>query len=133
MLRPEALEQLERLGAALGARHVAQPVGHVLRCGQVREERVVLEHEPAAAALGRKGRAVLAEPELSPALDAPAVGLRQSREQPQDRRLAGAARAGQREAVALGNLERDVELDRPDRRAELSAQHRRTPPSRPGT
>ena len=44
--------------------------------------------------------------------------------------LPGAGRAGEREARAGRDLERDVERERPEPRGGLNAQHRRATPSR---
>jgi hypothetical protein len=82
----------------------------------MREQGVVLEDEAAAAILRRDESALVVEPRLPSALDPPAVRLGESGEQPQDRGLAGTARASQGEALAIRYFQRNVELDRPDPR-----------------
>ena len=132
----EALEQLDGAAAAVGALAPAQPVGDVLPDGHVAEQRVVLEDVAAAALLGRElaagGRV---EPDLVAAGDAAVGGAQQSGGDPQQRALAGAGRAGQREAGAGRRLEDRVEREarrspRPpaERGAGLNAQHA-APPS----
>ena len=82
---PDPLEQRIDVGA-VGA------VGDVLAHRHVREQRVVLEHEPATAPL-RRQIAPVAEPEVAVALDAAARGRIEPRDQAQQRGLAGTGRA----------------------------------------
>src|SRR5262249_26460987 len=79
----------------------------VVEDGHVRERGVVLEHEADAAIL----RARVGDVLLGDLHDAP-VGLLEAGDDPQERRLARAARPEQRGQRALGDLERDaVERD----------------------
>jgi hypothetical protein len=76
---------------------------HVLRHRHVRIERVALEHHRDVAVLrceGVDGRAV--DPHLA------LVGVVQAREDPQQRRLAAARRADQRQELAVADLEVDA-------------------------
>ena len=120
----EAVEELRRPSAALGA---GQAVADVLRCGQAREERVLLEHVAAAAALGRQRRSGLrVEPELSVAFDATACRRPQSGYRAQHGRLPRAGRSGQREAPSLPELERELELELAQRVSDFEREHGRT-------
>ena len=127
----EPVEQLECPGAPLPTTAAAQRVGHVLPHAQVREQRVLLEHVAAAAQLGVEIDAALGvEPDLVAAQDAALFGAHQPGDGPQHRRLAGAGRSREREARAGGDLEGDVERERPERRLSANAQHRRARTSR---
>ena len=127
----EAVQQLERAPAALGAVEAAQRIGDVLPCPQVGEQRVLLEDVAAAPPLGRDVDAALGvEPHLLAAGHAPAVRVHEAGRDAQHRGLAGARRPGEREAGAGRDLERDVERERPEPRGGLNAQHRRATPSR---
>ena len=103
---PTSVEQLvdARRISALRALADPQPEGDVLAHGHVRERRVVLEHEPDATLL-RPARAVTSSPSIS---TGPGVGRLEPGDDPQQRRLARAARAQQRRQRPLGDLERDV-------------------------
>jgi hypothetical protein len=73
----------------------------------VREERVVLEHEPDAATLGRHPGAV-SEPALAVALDGSGLRAFQARDQAQQRGLPGAGRADHGERA----LDSDLDVER---------------------
>jgi len=93
------------------AKAVEKPVegaaeGDVLGHGQVREERVVLEDEPDGAFLGAAVDARV-EPRLA-AHDAAALRPNEARDCAQQRRLARARRADERDRLSG----RDLELDR---------------------
>jgi len=80
-----------------------QSEGHVLRHGQMREQRVALEHQAGVAPPGRHARYVaLAEP------DAAGGRLGETGDHAQGRRLAATGRSEQDDELAVGNLERDV-------------------------
>src|SRR5690606_37172381 len=91
--------------------HPLQPERHVLAHGEVREERVVLEHEPDAAPLRRHGDAV-ADERLPVERDGPAVGRLEAGDAAERRRLPAPARAEERERLALHDLEREAIYDR---------------------
>ena len=102
---PDQGQQLLDAGAHLGRLALAdlEAEGHVVEHGHVRERGVVLEHEADAAILGtRPGDVPVRDP------DDALVGRLQAGDDPQQRRLARAARTEQRGQRALGNLERDV-------------------------
>src|SRR5205814_6263575 len=121
----EALHQLERLRPARDTAP-ADPIGDVLPRGHVPEEGVLLEQEPAAPPLGLETHA-RAVPDLVAAADGGVVGPQQARDRAQRARLAGARRTGQRDALAGRDLQREVELERAQRMAQLSRQHRAWP------
>ena len=127
----EALEQLVGALPPLGAWGLAQPVGDVLPRAQVAEQRVLLEEVATTPLLGRNVDAARGvEPDLV-AADHPALARPQeARDHAQDRGLARPRRAGEREAAAGRRLERDVEVERPEPRPCLNAQHRRARPCR---
>ena len=89
---------------------VEQPVGRtaaerdVLLDAQVREERVVLEHEPDGALLGADVDAV-AEPDVVAAANASARRRHEARDRTQHRRLPRARRPDERDRLA-GDVER---------------------------
>ena len=90
---PEPFEQL------VGA--VAAPEGDVSLDGQVREEGVLLEHEPDRPPLGPQVDPPLAvEPSLAVALDPPARGPDETGNRPQHRRLSGSRGADERDRLA---------------------------------
>ncbi len=93
----------------LGLRPLAdgQPEGHVVAHRHVLEGRVVLEHEADAPLLGRHPRDVaVAQP------DRPLVGRLETRDDPQERRLAAARRTQERRQLAVGDVQGDaVERD----------------------
>ncbi len=96
---PEALEQL--VDAVLTAER------HVRAHSHVRKERVLLEHEADATALGRKVDARLrVEPGLTAQLDAPALGALQPRDRAEHARLPGSRRPDEGDGLAAPNLER---------------------------
>jgi hypothetical protein len=80
---------------------LAEAEAHVLRHRQVREQRVGLEHQVDRPAVRRLGGDVAAVD-----ADAPAVGLLEAGQDPQQRRLAAARRPQQREDLAAGQTER---------------------------
>ncbi len=96
-------ERLEQLGSRPASAERDVPLDR-----QVRKERVVLEHEPDGALLGRKrsaGRRV--EPDLLSDANEAVLRLEQARDGTQDGRLAGARRPDERERLAP-----DLELER---------------------
>ena len=126
LLDAEAREQLVGAPAALGARQAAQAVGDVLPDLHVAEQRVVLKDVAAAAQLGRDvAPARRVEPHLVAPRHPPARGPQQPGGDPQQRALARARRPGDRQAAAGRRLDGGVELEGPERRAGLNAQHRR--------
>ena len=128
---PEALEQLLRALAAGRPRHPGQRVGDVLPGPQVPEQRVLLEDVAAAAPLGREvDPAGGVEPHLLAAGDRALLRRQQPGRDAQDRGLARPGGPGQRQAAARGHLERDVEVQCPEPRPRLNAQHRRAIRSR---
>ena len=101
MSDPEALEEL--------AGAVPRPVRDVLLHRHVREQRVVLEHEPDSAILGRKGdsrRGV--EEHFAVEHDPPALGADESSDRAQHGRLPRPGRADQREGLTT---EREGQLE----------------------
>jgi ABC-type tungstate transport system substrate-binding protein len=107
----------------LGAGAVAQGVGDVLPCALVREEREVLEDVAAAAFLGAPvDPARRVEPDLLAAGHAAAVGAQQAGGAAQRGALARARRPRDGQAAAGGDLEGDLEAERPQRRRRLNAQ-----------
>ena len=124
VFNPEAGQQLERSFASLRS---WQRVADVAPRAQVREQRVVLEHQPAAAALGREVDAARdVEPRLAIALDAAGLGMQQPGQRTQSARLAGARRARQCDALAGFDLE--LQLEPRLGPLELSAEHRPASP-----
>ena len=103
------LEQLlhARLDLALGRpqppRPHAEPEGDVLEHRHVAEERVVLEHEADAAVADVLRRGILVVEQ-----DGPRVGDLEARDDPQQRRLAGARRPDQRDELPARHVEGDV-------------------------
>jgi hypothetical protein len=97
---PEPLEQ--RLdGSSAGTE------GDVRADAQVREEGVVLEHEADPPLLGREGQAALGvEPGFPVERHAPAARLRESRDDTEDGRLAGAG--GPDECDRARDVEREL-------------------------
>jgi hypothetical protein len=99
------LQELVDPGPDLGLGPLAdlQPEGHVPEHRQVLERRVVLEHEPDVALLGRQAGGV-------EALDhhGPLVRVLEAGDDPQQRRLAAAAGTEQRRELAGGDGEVDV-------------------------
>ena len=85
-----------------------EPEGDVALHGQVREQRVALEHHVDRPPVRRHAGEVLAVKR-----HAPAVGRLEPRKHAQQRGLAAARRAEQREELALEYVEREV-LDRGD-------------------
>ena len=105
--RPE-LHHREHLGdplADLRRRQalLLQAVGDVLLDGHVREQRIGLEHQVDRALVGRHVGHVGAVDQ-----DSPAGRVLEAREHPQQRRLAAAGAAEDREQFALLDLERNV-------------------------
>src|SRR3954452_917894 len=102
--QPDQLEQLRRPAALLrlAAPAHAQPEGHVLGHGEVREEAVGLEDHPHVA-LVRRGVGDVPPVEQHPAL----VGGVEARDRPQRRRLPAARRAQERQELAA----RDVQVE----------------------
>ncbi len=105
-------QQLVGAGAAVGARHRAEPERHVVGHAEVGEERVVLKHEAQAALLGRDECAVLVRQHGATERDRPAVGLQETGEAAQRSRLSTPARAEQRHQLALVHAERQPVDDR---------------------
>src|SRR5205814_10018001 len=122
--QPEALEQVVGAAPALAARRVAQRIGDVLPRAQVAEERVVLEDEAAAAALGRDVETALGvQPGALAAAHHAARGAQQARDAAEQRALARARRAGERQARAVGDAQAQVEGEIAPPRARLNRQH----------
>src|SRR5690606_18328927 len=114
LLEPAEADEPQHLvgaGAAGLLRHPAQPEGDVLAHGEVREERVVLEHEPDAAPL-RRHRDAVADERLPVERNGPAVGRLEAGDAAQRGRLAAPARSEERERLALLDLEREAVDDR---------------------
>ena len=98
-----------RFGQPLAARTHAQPERHVLEHGHVAEQRVVLEHEAdVALADAARQRVVAVEQHLS------LVRPFEAGDDAQQRRLAGARRAEQRNQLA--GLDVQVDASRAPRR-----------------
>ena len=102
--RPTSVERLARARLDLGARDAlhAQPERHVAVHVAVREQRVVLEHQPEAAPVRRHAREVDAVPRHAPG----GVGF-QPGDRAQQRALAAAARSEDAHDLAVGDLEVD--------------------------
>jgi hypothetical protein len=127
----EALEQLDRVPAALRARNPAEGIGDVLPRAQMREQRVLLEEVAAAAPLGRQlDPPAGVEPGLAAARDAPAARPQEAGDDPQHARLAGAGRPGQRDALAVAGFERDRQLELAERRLSREREPHPGPPPR---
>jgi hypothetical protein len=125
---PEALQQLLGPFAALAPGQAAHRVGHVLPGAQVPEQGVVLEHVAAAPALrGDVDALGGVQPGLLLADDAAALGTGQPGDDAQHSGLAGAGRAGERQARRPGRGEGDLELERAQPGARVNVQHRRGP------
>ena len=93
------------------------------------EESVILRYVAAPAALrGQDNAARAIEPYLITAGHAAALWGLGSGDHLQDRGLAGTRWTCQRQALARGDMERDVELHVADRPGELSVQHCRERP-----
>jgi hypothetical protein len=86
---------------------VAEWKGDVLGHRHVREQRVVLEHEPDVALVGRQGHELAA-----PHLDAATVGPEEAGDDHQQRRLARAGRAEQREELPGPDVEVESRVSR---------------------
>ena len=78
-----------------------------------------------------ESRPLAIDPNLVAARHAPTRRVLRSGDHSQDRGLAGAGRAGEREALARCDTQRDVELDVADASGELSVQHCRARRYRP--
>ena len=95
------------LAADIGLRHAAdrrtQRKGHVLEHGEMRIQRILLEHE-SDVAVGRRiaGHVASVDP------DRTAVRHLQSGDQAQCRRLAGAGRPEQRNEFAVSDRQRQI-------------------------
>jgi hypothetical protein len=97
-------DEAERLGDAFAPAPAVDAEADVLGHGQVREERIVLEDHADAATLGRHPGAVagdgrVLEPDLA------GVRVLEAGDQAQQRRLAAAARAEERDDLALLDAE----------------------------
>ncbi len=92
-----------RLARPLAARLHAQPERNVLEHRHVAEQRIVLEHE-ADLPLARADRRDV-EPLQH---DLPRIRVLEARDHAQQRRLAAAGRAEQRDELTRGEIERDV-------------------------
>jgi hypothetical protein len=103
MLRPPALPQF--VGRA--TLRALQAIGHVVEHRLVWEQRVVLEDHADVALVGRHGRHVVAVEE-----DAPAFGCVEAGDAAQQRGLAAAAGAQQREEAAVLDDQVQVLQDR---------------------
>ena len=110
MLQADPLQHLERLALLLRRRHAehARHERDVLEHGLVRDQLEVLEHEAERAAVGlhlaRRQRR-----EIAAADDEPPFGRQLlAEQQPQQRRLAGAARAGQEHELAFVDAQRQL-------------------------
>ena len=102
VVQPHQLEDLADPGPALGPAAPVQPEGDVARDRQVREQRVVLEHQPDPAALR------LLEPppvrhHVARDADRPLVRPLEPGHEPQRRRLAAAGGPDQRHQLAGGH------------------------------
>ena len=104
-LEPDDVEELEHPLAALAARHPLQlqPERDVVVDRHVRKERVLLEDHVDRAAVRRDGGDVLSLQE-----DATLVGHLEAGDHPERRRLPAAARAEQREELAVADRDVDV-------------------------
>ena len=109
-LEPHEPEEFVHAGRHLRLRHLphAKPEGHVLEHVHVAEERVVLEHEAHLARPGMPFGDVLAV-----LLDQPLVGKLEAGDDPQERGLARARRAEQRQQRAVRHVERHA-IERPE-------------------
>jgi hypothetical protein len=85
--------------------------------GQVREERVLLKNQPDGALLGRDVRACV-EPRAA-TFDPARARTREARDRAQDRRLAGARRADERQRLPRRDLERYVEVEGAERNGDV--------------
>ena len=114
-------EALEQLVDAL-----APAVGDVRADGQVREERVLLEHEPDAALLRPQVDAALdVEPRLVVERDAARGRVREAGDRPQHRRLARARRPDERDGPRDVERERQLEVAKRKREVESEGSHLR--------
>ena len=105
LLEPHELQHLRHARLAPVARQalLAQAERDVLAHAQVGEQRVALEHQVHGPLVRRHGRHVDAVDE-----DAAGIGPLEPREHAQQRALAGARAAEQREEFALHDVERNV-------------------------
>jgi hypothetical protein len=116
-------EPLQRGKRALAAARTLQPVGDVAPRAQVRKERVVLEDDPAPPVLGRDAAtARRVQPGSLAAADQARARAQQPGDHAQHRRLARAGRTRHGQAGSLRDVERHVEVEVPQRMAELSVQ-----------
>ena len=112
LFQPDRAEELPRAPGPVGARQMPERGRDVPLGGEVRKERVFLEHEPGGALMRRHegaGRSV--GPRGAVRLDRRAVGLIKPGNRSQDRGLAAARRAEDGEHLAGAAAERDVERD----------------------
>jgi len=103
-------------------------VGDVTPGRHPREQRVILEDEPDAAALDRErdpGRGV--EPGLPADGHGPPLRPQQAGDRAQERALPGARRADEREALARSDLDPHVEAEITAGADDVSGEHRRPP------
>ena len=87
----------------------------------MREEQVVLEHDADRAPLGRHEHALAVVEHHTVELDAAAVDGDETGERAQERRLARAVRAEDRDRLALGRLQLGVEIERSERERDVRA------------
>ena len=107
----DELEELIDAGLALVGAVIAQPEADVVGDGEVREERVLLEHQPAGRRSG--GRWSRPSSTSAPASGSCPVDRHQPGDRTQQRRLAAAARTDQSEKFAGCEFEIDT-VDRED-------------------
>jgi hypothetical protein len=118
-----AREQIERPALACVARHVDHRLHHVRGRGEVREQAVMLEHEPdPPLARGEIDARARIEPGYPVGTDVALLRPGQPGDRTQDRRLAAARRADEREQL----LRRAVELDVERYRRRLPQPHLQT-------
>ena len=118
---PREVTEAEALEQRLDRRRCA--VAHIAEDGQVREERVILEHEAHRTALWRQvDPPGYVEPGLAARLDPPPPRPHEPCDCPQQARLARPRRTGERERLAGADLETQLEGERPKRKIEVDAE-----------
>ena len=109
----DQLEQLPGAGSPFPPRQMTERGGHIVEGGEVREERVALEHEARPASVSWHPDAGLAvEPSLTINPDRSILRTIQPSDRPQDRGLAAARGPDQGEHLARRTGERCGERDR---------------------
>ena len=120
----EAIEQLERVNAALGPWQRPQRERNVLERAQVGKQGVFLEQVAAAAPLGRKIDAAHGvEPDILPGDHTTCLGAQEARRYAKDACLSGTGGAGEREALAGPNGDLDGEVEYTETCAGVNVKH----------